>query len=70
MGVCLCSALSRIEGMKGVVQRLQQHFVVAFGGATSVPGMEFQGENPWCVLRRSYLAMAVFRYRYLVEGIA
>lgn len=56
--------------MKGVVQRLQQHFVVAFGGATSVPGLEFQGENPWCVLRRSYLAMAVFRYRYLVEGIA
>ena len=51
-------------------QRLQQHFVVAFGGATSVPGLEFQGENPWCVLRRSYPAMVVFRYRYLVEGIA
>ena len=28
--------------MKGVVQRLQQHFVVAFGGATSVPGLEFR----------------------------
>jgi len=41
VGVCLCSSLSRIEGMKGVVQRLQQHFMVAFGGATSVPGLEF-----------------------------
>jgi hypothetical protein len=43
---------------------------LTFDGATSVHGLESQGEYPWSNLCQSYLAIVVFQHCYLAECIA
>jgi hypothetical protein len=71
MCVSLCSTMSQIVGMTMLVNQMQYNTSrLGFCDSNPVPILELQDENSLFDIHRLYMAMLVFCYCYLVEGIA